>query len=165
MTDWDAIVARHSEIVLRAAYRLLGSLDEAEDVAQDVFSQVVAMERQQSITNWAGLLRHLATMRAIDRLRRRRPVEVLPDVPAPIDCDPVEAAVLSELAQWLRQAIGQLPPHQAEVFSLTYFEQVPRDEIASLLDISVEAVSTALYKARQRLRCLLPDAVEEPSHE
>lgn len=165
MTDWDAIVATHGETVLRIAYRLLGSLDEAEDVVQEVFSQVVAMERQGPVLNWAGLLRHLATMRAIDRLRRRRPVEVLPDVPARIDCDPVQAAVRDELAQWLRQAIGQLPPQQAEVFSLTYFEQVPRDEIASLLDLSVEAVSTALYKARQRLRCLLPHAVEEPSHD
>lgn len=165
MTDWDPIVATHGETVLRIAYRLLGSLDEAEDVVQEVFSQAVAMERQDPVLNWGGLLRHLATMRSIDRLRRRRPVGVLPDVPARIDSDPVEAALREELAQWLRQAIGQLPPQQAEVFSLTYFEQVPRDEIASLLDISVEAVSTAVYKARQRLRSLLPDAVKEPSHE
>ena len=47
--------------------------------------------------------------------------------------------------------LGQLPDQQATVFVMHYFEQLPRDQISAALGISVEAVSTALYKARRRL--------------
>ena len=40
---------------------------------------------------------------------------------------------------------------QATVFVLVQFEQLSRDEVATTLGISPESVSTALYKARQRL--------------
>jgi len=47
--------------------------------------------------------------------------------------------------------VGRLPQQQAAVFTLTYFEQLSRDEIAACLSISTEAVSAALYRARQGL--------------
>ena len=60
--------------------------------------------------------------------------------------------VCAELATWLRNAAAQLPEQQAAVFSLSHFEQLDRNEVAAILTISVEAVSTALYKARGRLQ-------------
>jgi RNA polymerase sigma factor (sigma-70 family) len=65
--------------------------------------------------------------------------------------EPFEEAEAGELAQGLRKALAQLPDQQATVFVMHYFEQLPRDQISATLGVSPEAVSTALYKARQRL--------------
>jgi RNA polymerase sigma-70 factor (ECF subfamily) len=64
---------------------------------------------------------------------------------------PFEEAAAAELARWLREAVGRLPDQQAEVFVMFHFEQLSRKEVAATLGISQAAVSTALYKARQRL--------------
>jgi RNA polymerase sigma-70 factor (ECF subfamily) len=149
--DWDRIVDEHGARVLRIATRILGSVQEAEDVAQDVFIEAYRMFRTGPVQSWAGLLVRLATLRAIDRRRRTRLTKELSDTDRPTTIGPVEVAVANELAQWLRAAVGRLPDQQAAIFTLTYFEQLSREEVASSLSISPEAVSAALYKARQRL--------------
>lgn len=79
MTDWDEIVSEYGRTVFRIAYRLLGSVQDAEDVSQDVFADAFERQRSESIRHWGGFLRQLATMRAIDRLRRNRPTVPLED--------------------------------------------------------------------------------------
>ena len=97
----------------------------------------------------------LATLRSIDRLRRARPLAELRESDRMTTVEPFEEAAAGELAQWLRQAIARLPDQQAAVFAMYHFEQLSRDDVATTLGISIEAVSTALYKARQRLLDLL----------
>lgn len=161
MPDWEQIVDGHAETVFRIAYRILGTTSDAEDVAQDVFTEAFEVRQKQPVENWTGLLRRLATVRSIDRLRRRRPVARLDEAQSASRDDPVNEASARELGEWLRTAIGKLPEQQAAVFSLTYFEQLSRSEIACSLNIAPEAVSTALYKARQTLQSRLPAITEE----
>ena len=149
--DWGRIVDEHGARVLRIATQILGSVHEAEDVAQDVFIEAHRLYREGPVQSWAGLLVRLATLRAIDRRRRMRPSEDLSDTDRPTTIGPFDVAVANELAQWLRGAVGHLPDQQAAIFTLTYFEQLSREEVASSLSISPEAVSAALYKAHQRL--------------
>ena len=75
--DWGRIVDNHGARVLRIAARILGSVHEAEDVAQDVFAEAFRIYRAGPVQSWAGLLVRLATVRAIDRRRRMRPTEDL----------------------------------------------------------------------------------------
>ena len=154
MTDWDEIVSEHRRTVFRIAYRILGSVHDAEDVSQDVFTAAFERQQTESTRHWGGFLRQLATMRAIDRLRRNRPTVPLEDTLTG-SSDPVGEIVAKELAGRLRAAISELPPQPAAVFALAYFEGLSRNEIAESLGISAEAVSTALYKARQGLSALL----------
>ena len=149
--DWGRIVDEHGARILRIATRILGSVHEAEDVAQTVFVEAYHLYRAGPVRSWAGLLVRLATLRAIDHRRRTRPTEDLTNVDHPTTVGPFEVAVANELAQWLRAAVGRLPDQQAAIFTLTYFEQLSREEVASSLSISPNAVSAALYKARQRL--------------
>ena len=91
-------------------------------------------------------------MRAIDLLRRRRHTVAITEEIHHSQAEPHDHAVGAELAAWLRDATGQLPAQQAAVFSLTHFEQLDRNEVAAILCVSPETVSTSLYKARQNLR-------------
>lgn len=150
--DWPKIVERHAERVFRIAYRILGSVHDAEDVSQLVFIEAKRVQETVPIQSWSGLFARLATTRAIDLLRRRRKNVQIEETQYVSNVEPHHHVVGAELAAWLRGAAAQLPEQQAAVFSLSHFEQLDRNEVAAILSISVEAVSTALYKARQRLQ-------------
>ena len=149
--DWGQVVERHAERVYRIAFRILGSVHDAEDVSQVVFAEAIQMHASGPVQSWTGLFVRLATLRAIDLLRQRRHTFELAEGDRVSSVGPTEEAVGAELAAWLREAASALPEQQAAVFALIYFEQLARDEVAAILGISPETVSTASYKARQRL--------------
>ena len=162
MDDWGRIVEQHADAVIGIAQRILGSVHDAEDVAQDVFCEAYQRRSSAAITNWSGMLRRMAVLRSIDRLRRSRPTVHLDASIEGSSCDPSQAIIAQELVERLRSSLARLPERQAAVFSLGYFEQLSRDEIASSLGISPDAVSTALYKARRKLAANLTGITQEP---
>ena len=148
-------------MVWRTAYRLLGRPEETKDCLQDTFLSALEVSRKQRVRNWVGLLRYLATVRALDHLRNRakherhRDPRADPTTVASTDADPMEMAEAEELMTRLRLAIAQLPERQAEVFSLHFLEQMSRQQVAAVLGMKSNAVSTALHKARRKLKALL----------
>ena len=70
MTDWEAVVGQHVEIVRRTVYRLVGNDADAWDCVQETFLEAVKIDRREPVRDWPALLRHLATARALDLLRR-----------------------------------------------------------------------------------------------
>jgi RNA polymerase sigma-70 factor (ECF subfamily) len=133
------------------ALHILGSVQDAEDVSQDVFTEAIRLHGKGPVQSWAGLLVRLATLRSIDCLRRRRPSMELREWDSRSTVEPFDEVAAAELAEWLRKAIALLPDQQAAVLTMDHFEHLSRDQIAAALGISPEAVSTALHKARQRL--------------
>lgn len=163
--DWGKVIEKHAERVFRIAYRILGSVHDAEDVSQEVFVEAMAVHQSGPVRTWTGLMVRLATVRSIDRLRRDRgQPESLPDVDAVSSTKrPDQELIATELATWLRGEIRNLSDQQAAIFSLAYFEQLSRNEIATALDLSPEAVSTTLYKARKKLSSQLAVALGDQS--
>ena len=160
MADWDRIVREQGPLVYRTAWRILGHAADTEDVVQEVFLQAHLFVQTRPVRHWSGLLRRLAACRALDRLRQRRSAVSLDGLELPSNGEtPDEAAVSRELADRLRQAIGELPPREAEVFCLRYFDDLPYQEIADTLCISAGAVAMALHKARAKLEALLLEPV------
>jgi len=153
--DWNQIVEKHGTRVFRVAMRILGSIPDAEDVAQETFVEAYRLHRLEPIQSWTGLLVRLSTFRALDALRRRRPTVELPIEDCASHSQPIDTMVAAELASRLRQSVSSLPEQQATVFVLTCYEQWSRDEIAVHLGITHESVSTSLYKARKQLANLL----------
>jgi len=152
---WNSIVDEHAERVFRIAYRILGSVHDAEDVSQNVFAEAFKLTQKGTVQTMAGLLVRLSTLRAIDQIRSRKDSVPLSSYEGISAHDPVGEVAAKELATWLRQATSKLPRQQAAIFSLTHFEQLERNEIAAILSISPESVSSALYKARQGLQSQL----------
>jgi RNA polymerase sigma-70 factor (ECF subfamily) len=160
MTDWDQMVRQHGPVVFRTAWRILGHAADAEDVVQEVFLQAFQVQQEEAVRSWESLLRRLAAYRALDRLRQRRaslPLEGL--ALASTAGSPEEAAVERDLANRLRDAIARLPPREAAVFCLRYFDDLTSQQISLTLGIQIGAVATALHKARQRLESMLIEPV------
>ena len=166
--DWQAIVTAYGPVVWQTAYRLLGHHADTADCFQDTFLAALELSRRQRVRNMAGLLVRLATTRAIDRLRQRgRQQRRQVDLPED-DCakvrpgrpDPASQAQTEELAGRLREAIGRLPPQEANVFCLRYLNDMSYRQIARELNLRINAVGVALYRAKARLRETL-GAVQE----
>ena len=160
-----ALVTRFQGQVYRTAYSLLRSAEDAEDVAQEVFVEVhqtIARFRgDATLSTW---LYRLATSRALQHRRRQQARkrfafftsllgftnETLPEPP-----DHAHPQALLEGAQQLhllQQHIGRLPAQQQVAFTLRYEQELRYDEIAAVLDTSVAAVESLLYRARHTLR-------------
>ncbi len=158
MTDWQEIVSRHSALVWNTAYRLLGNHADAMDCMQETFVSALKVSRQQQIRHWGGLLRRLATARALDQLRVRLRQEERHDDPTDWmtvpsrNPGPVQQVQDRELGIQLRRALAQIPPQQAEVFCLRSFDEMSYREIARQLRIKRGTVGVLLHRARSRLR-------------
>jgi len=161
MTDWEAVVGQNVEIVRRTVYRLVGNDADAWDCVQETFLEAVRIDRRKPVRDWPALLRHVATARALDllrvrsRQRRRSSAEANLAQAISREPDPSGYAVASELADRLRDAVGQLPGRQAQVFCLSCFEQMTSAEVGEHLGISPTAARMLLSRARRRLHGLL----------
>ena len=70
---------------------------------------------------------------------------------------PVETAVAAELSERLRIALAELPAKQSEIFSLHVLSDWSQSEIAEQLNMTVNAVSVTIHRARERLKQLLSE--------
>ena len=152
LPDWTEIVELHGQRVFRVAFRVLGSVQDAEDVSQEVFSEAFRLHRTSHVESWTGLLVRLATLRSIDHLRRAQAGVELKETDGVSEEEPFQQAIAAELAALLRQEIARLPEQQAAALVMKYFDHFSHDEISAVLGISTNAVATTLYKARQRLQ-------------
>ena len=150
------LFAEHYRRVLLAAYRITGSMADAEDIAQGLFLRLASASRP--VENAGSYLHRGAINGALDLLRRRKsaatePIEQAAQVAWLGTGSSPEAELSStELANALRIAIGELTPRAAEVFTLRYFEEFGNKEIAALLGISQAGVAVTLHNARSRLK-------------
>jgi RNA polymerase sigma-70 factor (ECF subfamily) len=162
--DRDAfrvLVDRELAGVVRAAFRVLNDLAEAEDVAQEAF--VIAY---RSLASWradgpfGAWLARIAVRLAVRRASRRREVPwVQPgrvaDDGEPLvasSADPEHAAVRGEQARLVRRAVAALDEPYREVVALRFFADRTLDEIATLTGRPLGTVKTHLRRGLIRLR-------------
>jgi RNA polymerase sigma-70 factor (ECF subfamily) len=147
------------------AYRMLGTLADADDVAQDTWLRWQAADRAL-IVNAEAWLVTAATRLCLDRLRsaaRTREIYPGPWLPEPVvtDAGPETAAELSEsLTFSFLVLLDQLAPVERAVFVLADVFKVPYAEIAATVGRSPAACRQIASRARRRLR---PDQQPAPS--
>jgi RNA polymerase sigma-70 factor (ECF subfamily) len=150
------LFAEHHRRVLVAAWRVTGSMADAEDVAQAVFLRL-AVGQAQPMANAGSYLYRAAINGALDLLRRRKaarsePLETAGESSAWQGQSPEDELSSSELGSQLRLAIGELTPRAAEIFTLRYLEDLKNQEIAVLMGTSQAVVAVTLHKARAKLK-------------
>jgi len=150
----ERLVTRHTPMVHRVAWRMLGDAVEAEDVVQETFVKmwVNARDWTQAGGGLGGWLRRIATNACLDRLRRPRFVsdEGLPE--RPDETLPADLAIDAERRRAaVAASIQALPDRQRAAIVLTYYEGVSNAEAASILGVGVKALESLLVRARQAL--------------
>ena len=138
----------HAGLMIASAVRVLGSLHDAEDIAQDIAERLLRSP-PIDIRNWPAYLRTMAVNGALDRLRKRRSTEGVEDIVD--DSTPESLFEATERGAALRGAIATLSNKDALLFSLYYLEELSQAEIGEQLDMTENAVAVALHRVRQRL--------------
>ncbi len=152
--DVENLFTAHHLRVLKAAYRITGSMADAEDVAQTVFLRVVQnAEELHRIENPASYLYRAGINTALDLLRKRQAENAVPLEGGMSTAAQFRHGVdAGELRSWLRQALAQLGPRAAEMFVLRYVENFGNRDIAAMLETSPAVVAVILFRTRARLR-------------
>jgi RNA polymerase sigma-70 factor (ECF subfamily) len=161
---FDVLVARWEDKIRGAAYRFLGSEEEARDVAQEAFLKAYralgGFKREARFSSW---LYQIATNLCRDRLRRRRTraavsLEELEETgPVIVETRPGahERLQQMDLARVVRRAVHALTEEQREVVILKEYQELTFLEIAQALDVPVSTVKTRLYRGLGQLRLQL----------
>jgi len=168
--DQDAfrqLVLRYHRLVINVAYRALGEMSQAEDVAQEVFLKVYrhlpSYRHEKPFVHW---LHRVAANAVTDSLRRTHSVlslDALEQAPAASEADPQDVAARDDVRRAVRHAIANLPPHYRDTISLQVFHELSYEEIAQTLDIPLGTVMSRLNAAKRLLRNQLGAFVSEPS--
>jgi RNA polymerase sigma-70 factor (ECF subfamily) len=167
--------------LLAHCYRMLGSVDEAEDVVQETYLRAWrgydAFEGRSSVRSWLYRIATNACLTALDQRGRRALPSGLggpaddPDAPPALAgpgvawLDPIpdalvtpeseDPAAIVTAREWLRLALiaslQYLPPRQRAVLLLREVLGFPAAEVATMLGTSEAAVKSALQRARARL--------------
>ncbi len=156
------LLDRHLERVRAIGWRMLGSAEAADDLAQDVFMRIWTAPRAYDPARgrFVSWLSRVAANACIDRLRRNEPVQLDEAMAATLadpDPDPERRTMQSETADRVRAAIAALPERQRLAIVLSHDLGHTNIEIARIMDTTVEAVESLLGRARRRLKARLRD--------
>jgi RNA polymerase sigma-70 factor, ECF subfamily len=170
---FERLVELHQSSIIGTAARMLGSVEDAHDIAQQVFLRVwksaPRYEPSAKFTTWLyTIMRNLVFNETRRRSRQREvalepdlehqaPSRQLADTTAP---SPDELSQQHELEVALDRAISALPEKQRLAVVLRRYEELPYEQLCEILKISLPAVKSLLFRARAELRKQLAQFLE-----
>ncbi len=169
---FEILMRRHNARLYRVIRSVIGSETEVEDVMQQAYLHAyTALEGFAGLSSFATWLTRIGLNEALARLRKRRwlePVDDLPEQteglmePAPT---PEDVASSHETARMVEHAIDRLPAIHRTVLMLREIEQLSTEETAGILQVSEDVVKVRLHRARLALRDALSEQAAEGARE
>lgn len=170
--DPTEVFEAHRRLLVGAAYRILGSHTDAEDVAQEAWLRWHTVDLR-TVDDPRAFLLTIATRLALNRvrqLRTRRETYVGPWLPEPVSTRPdADGAAAAELADEVSMAmlivLESLSPLERAAFVLTEVFGMPAGDVAEVIDRSPAAVRQLVHRARSHVEARRPRAtVDETAH-
>lgn len=168
---FEELVGRHQALVLGTVARMLGSNSDVEDIAQQVFVRVwrsaSRYQPRAKFTTWLLKITRNLVFNEMRRTKRHMHVPVQPEpdaVEIPLKdettAEPDAALLERELQEAIEKAIVDLPETQRMAVVLRRYEELSYEDIAEVLNLSVPAVKSVLFRARTELRAKLSDYLQ-----
>lgn len=168
-TDFTTFMRDYQDMVYSTAVRLVNNEAQAEDISQEVFLK--AHEHWDSLRGSqtaGGWLKTVATNMSINHIQRyKKRWSFFSDLVRRSDDgdeQEVEFAApdtffnrvdASERREWIEQALEKLPDHQRVPLVLFHFEEMPYEDIAKKLGVSLSKVKTDILRGREALAKIL----------
>ena len=153
--SFDQVVHHREAQVLRTAYRMLGNWADAEDVAQEVFLRLhrhgVGFANEAACGSW---LYRVTVNLCIDRSRKKRSMEELPELPSN-EASAEASAIREQQKRQLMAALQTLPPRERAAVVLREIEGLSSPEVAAILGSTDGTVRSQVASALARLRGIL----------
>jgi RNA polymerase sigma-70 factor (ECF subfamily) len=163
---WDArheeFVQTHLKRIFSIVYRILGNVEDAQDVTQEVFIRALQRRDQlKDLDKAAHWLSRIASNAAIDHLRRKKRItwteldEPLQNT-LPAGAESSEDLLLrSERRAQLQSVLDQLTPRERAALILRDVEDLPAEEVARLLNCGKATVRSHIANARAKFKRLM----------
>jgi RNA polymerase sigma-70 factor, ECF subfamily len=174
---FGVLLGRHGPAVLGYLTKMTHNRDHAEDLFQETFRRVHEHAGQFRGENFKPWLFKIATHTAINQYRQAKRTEAVsinqpccsngthcPTLENTLGDDsdePSRQATLDEQRQIVRRSLLQLPEKQRIALILSYYHRLSYKQIAEMMDCSVGAVKTHLFRALKKLRTLLSEPAGE----
>ena len=158
---FQILYERYRDPIFRFAYRMLGSVEAAEDVAHDCFLGLIKEPGRFDATKASlrtylyAAARNQAAKRYLN-LGREFAIEELPSEPRMAEHhQPIHQVLGDELAGEVQRAIESLPPLQREALVLFEYEDLSLAEVGAIVGVDANTVKARLFRARDKLRARL----------
>ena len=169
-TDFNKVYKEYQPKILHYISRLTSD-NEAEDITQEVFEKInrglSGFKGKSQLSTW---IYRIATNAALDRLRSpsfKRNTEELTEASdnnnvwtnhkkAPVD----QQLIRKEMSECVQEHIDKLPSDYKAVILLSEQEGLTNQEIADILQVSLDNVKIRLHRARVSLKKILDEACD-----
>lgn len=162
---FEVLMRRYNQRVYRVIRAILRSEAEVEDAMQQAWlkawRRLPQLAAPEAVAGW---LSRIAANEALNRVRRREPVDPLPegdDMESRMATDPERQASARELARMVEEVADRLPEGQRAAFVLRDVEGLDTAEAAGLLGVTADALKVRLHRAHVALRAELGAAVDQ----
>ncbi len=164
---FEELFARHHRKVIHFCYRMTGDQASAEDAAQEVFLRVArgaaTYEPTAKFTTWLYTVARRTTLNFLRDEKDERERAAASDaeaaegqsplarIPGPDALNPESMAWSAELSQRFVEALQELPESHRAALVLNRGEGLSYDEVAAVLGVTVQAVKSRIFRAREML--------------
>jgi RNA polymerase sigma-70 factor (ECF subfamily) len=166
------LVTKYRASVIRICRGYVGSYEDAEDLAQEVFVELFrSISRFRGDSRFSTWLYRLAVNKSLNFLRYHKKrfrvyrssespgEESLINSPGEAESD--TAVVDSDHRRALREALDKLPDNQRTAFILNKYEELSYNDVAAVMDTTLSTVESLIFRARQNLQKYLSDYYEK----
>ena len=146
--------------VYNLAYRMLNNSGEAEEAAQEAFIRAFTrLDSYNPAHKFSTWLLSITSNYCIDQLRKRRAVLLSIDEPLPphpaLSADqekrPESQLLMNEQQAMVQSLLEELAPDYRQAVVLRYWHELSYEEIAEMMDTTVSAIKSRLFRARKQL--------------
>ena len=169
---FEELIKRHQGMVIGTVAKMLGSTSDSEDIAQQVFIRLWKSAPRYKVkakftTFLYTIMRNLVFNESRRRSRKKESSidEREDDFHLQLEDSqaqsPDNQVLEGELRTAVDKAIAELPEKQRMAVILRRYENMPYEEIADVLELSVSAIKSQLFRARSTLRDSLQQYLDE----
>ena len=171
---FEQLVSRHQERILSTLIHFTDSLQQAEELTQEVYEARLRYEPTAKFTTWLYRIVRNEGLNAV-RHKKRHPERYL-NASSPADEDganaeenllaksgfmPARQYDEKEEREMVRLALKSLDPRQREAILYQHVEEMDYSQIAQVMELTVPAVKSLLFRARRRLAEILAPYMSE----
>lgn len=146
---------RYQRQLFNVAFRMLGNVQDAEDVTQTVFCNAfIALRSYDPKYRFFSWIYRMTVNESLNQLKRRKRMVTL-DERSDIPMSGITPDDAAEAEDQVGRALRDLKPDDRAVVVLRHFVSFSYEEIADVLEVPVRTVKSRLFTARERLRLAL----------
>ena len=154
-SGYKDLANRHKDYAFTVAYKIAGTREDAEEIAQDAFIQAFqalpTFNQEAKFTTWFYRIVFNAALMFKRKNRIQAEDIELSQSAQYVAADTDKNLKITEQRQYIQKAFNHLSPDDVTMITLFYLKEQSLEEIAQVVGISAETVKVKLCRARKRL--------------